>query len=243
MYQSAGLETFGIRGEACQSWSIRSRLTYSNVVSTLALFLVLAGGAAYGASHLAKNSVGTPQLKKNAVTGAKIRNGTITGRKIKLSSLGTVPNAGFAARAADADTLQGSGADSFVRGGGQILSARRDLGVGDSGVPMFTIPGLGPVTANCSMGTTHAEGGFEFTNQSGSVIDNSLIYGVSGVDGGQITPGQTTGLGGFELVGAWRWQLATRSSPSTLATLSFGFDGNATPTACAMFAQATVGTG
>jgi hypothetical protein len=221
---------------------IRSRLTYANVVATLALFLTLAGAAAYGASHLAKNSVGTPQLKKNAVTAAKIRNGAVTGKKIKLSTLGAVPNADFAARAGDADTLQGSGAASFVRGGGQVLSARRDLAIGDSDVPVFTIPGLGPLTANCEMGTTYPKGGFDFTNQSGVAIDNSLIYG-SGVDGGMIQAGQSTGLGGFELVGAWRWQFATRSSPSTVATLSLGFDGNATPTACAMIAQVTVGTG
>lgn len=222
---------------------IHSRLTYANVVATLALFLALVGGAAYGASHLAKNSVGTPQLKKNAVTAAKIRNGTITGNKIKLRTLGTVPSAEFAARAGDSETLQGSGAGSFMRGGGQFLSARRDLAIGDSNVPVFTLPGLGPLTASCKMGTTYPEGGFDFTNQSGTVVDNSLVYGVAGVDGGMVKAGQSTGIGGFELVGAWRWQLATRSSPSTIATLSLGFDGNASPTACAMFAQATVGTG
>jgi hypothetical protein len=47
-------------------------LTYANVVATLALFLVLSGGAAYAASRLAKNSVGAVQLKKNAVTPAKL---------------------------------------------------------------------------------------------------------------------------------------------------------------------------
>jgi hypothetical protein len=47
-------------------------LTYANVVATLALFLVLSGGAAYAASRLAKNSVGSAQLKKNAVTPAKL---------------------------------------------------------------------------------------------------------------------------------------------------------------------------
>lgn len=220
----------------------RPRLTYANVVATLALFLALAGTAAYGASHLAKNSVGTPQLKKNAVTAAKIKRGTITGDKIKLSTLGTVPSAETAARARDAETLQGVGADGFVRGGGQILSARRDLAIGDSGVPVFTIPGLGPLAGGCKMGTTFPEGEFKFTNQSGSIVDNSLQYG-GFADGGQIEPGQSTGIGGFELVGIWRWQLATRTSPSTIATLSLGFDGNASPTACALFAQVTVGSG
>jgi hypothetical protein len=51
---------------------VRRRLTYANVVSTLALFLVVAGGSAFAATQLSKNSVGTAQLKKEAVTAAKI---------------------------------------------------------------------------------------------------------------------------------------------------------------------------
>ena len=49
------------------------RLTYANVVSTLCLFLLLGGGAAFAASKLAKNSVGSKQIKKNAITTAKSR--------------------------------------------------------------------------------------------------------------------------------------------------------------------------
>jgi hypothetical protein len=72
---------------------IRKRLTYANVMVTILAFVVLSGGAAYAASQLGKNSVGTKQIKNNAVTAAKIKNGTITGSKINLSSLGTVPSA------------------------------------------------------------------------------------------------------------------------------------------------------
>jgi methionine-rich copper-binding protein CopC len=60
------------------------RLTYANVVSTLALFLVLTGGAAYAAHrYLTKKSVGTSQLRANAVTTSKIKANAITTRKIK----------------------------------------------------------------------------------------------------------------------------------------------------------------
>ncbi|HEX7279784.1 MAG TPA: collagen-like protein [Solirubrobacterales bacterium] len=51
--------------------TLRSSLTYSNVVSTLCLFLLL-GGVAYAAAQLAPNSVGTKQLKDGAVTLRKI---------------------------------------------------------------------------------------------------------------------------------------------------------------------------
>jgi hypothetical protein len=89
---------------------IRTKLTYSNVLSTLCLVLVLGGGTAYAAGHaLSKNSVGTRQIKNNAVTGAKIKNGAITGSKIAAGSisgssidrgsLGTVPSATHASSA------------------------------------------------------------------------------------------------------------------------------------------------
>jgi len=81
---------------------IRKRLTYANVISTVALFLVLGGASALAAGHLAKNSVGTKQLKNNAVTAAKIKNGAITGAKLNLGSLGQVPSAASAAHATDA---------------------------------------------------------------------------------------------------------------------------------------------
>jgi hypothetical protein len=63
--------------------TIRKRLSYANVVSTLALFLVLTGGAAYAASRLGHRSVGSAQLKSNAVTTAKIKANAVTTRKIK----------------------------------------------------------------------------------------------------------------------------------------------------------------
>ncbi len=67
---------------------IRKQLTYANVMSSIAMFLVIAGGTAF-AFQLGKNSVGTRQLKRNAVTSTKIRNGTVTGADIRNQSLRT----------------------------------------------------------------------------------------------------------------------------------------------------------
>jgi hypothetical protein len=92
---------------------IRKRLTYANVMSSIAVFLVL-GGATALAAGLAKNSVGSKQLKKNAVTTAKIKNnavttskiknGAVTGAKVNAGTLGTVPNATHAGSADTANT-------------------------------------------------------------------------------------------------------------------------------------------
>lgn len=83
-------------------------------MSTIAVFLLLGGGAAFAASKLGKNSVGSKQLKNNAVTtkkikakavtnakiadnavtGAKVKDGSLTGADINLSTVGTVPSSG-----------------------------------------------------------------------------------------------------------------------------------------------------
>jgi hypothetical protein len=67
--------------------SLAEKLTYANVMSTIAVFLVLGGGAAFAATQLAKNSVGTKQLKKNAVTTAKLKNNVVNGAKVADGSL------------------------------------------------------------------------------------------------------------------------------------------------------------
>ncbi len=98
---------------------LRGKLTYANVMATIALFIAL-GGASYAAVKLPKNSVGTKQIKNKSITGAKIATGAITGGKIaprsvggpalNLSSIGTVPSAAQATNAAHA-----SSADTATR--------------------------------------------------------------------------------------------------------------------------------
>jgi hypothetical protein len=86
--------------------SVRKRLTYANVMSSIAVFLVLGGATAFAASTLGKNTVGSKQLKKNAVTAAKIKNGSVTGAKLKLSSIGKVPSASTADSATTANSAK-----------------------------------------------------------------------------------------------------------------------------------------
>jgi hypothetical protein len=58
------------------------RLTYANVVATLALFLAIGGGAAFAATNLGKNTVGPKAIKANAVGPAKIKAGAVTNEKL-----------------------------------------------------------------------------------------------------------------------------------------------------------------
>ncbi len=75
--------------------SQRRRLTYANVMATIAVFIAL-GGSSYAALRLPGNSVGTAQLRAGAVNTPKLRNGAVT--SIKLGD-GAVTSAKLAAGA------------------------------------------------------------------------------------------------------------------------------------------------
>jgi hypothetical protein len=63
------------------------RLSYANVVSTLALFIAIGTTSAYAASQLAPKSVGEKQLRPGAVTAEKIRKNAVTAPKIKALAI------------------------------------------------------------------------------------------------------------------------------------------------------------
>jgi hypothetical protein len=61
---------------------LRSRLTYANVVSTIALVLAVGGGTAYAATR-----IGTDNIRYHAVTGSKLSTNAVTASKVKNSAL------------------------------------------------------------------------------------------------------------------------------------------------------------
>ncbi len=77
---------------------IRRRLTYANVMSSIAVFLVLGGATAFaairiGARNLKANSVTAAKIRRGAVTTAKLANNAVTGAKANESTFGQVPSA------------------------------------------------------------------------------------------------------------------------------------------------------
>jgi hypothetical protein len=66
--------------------AVLRRLTYANVIATLALFLALGGGAVWAANKQAAK-VGTGKLKPNAVTAGKIKASAVTTSKIRENAV------------------------------------------------------------------------------------------------------------------------------------------------------------
>src|SRR3954454_25334084 len=60
---------------------LRARLTYSNVVATIALFVAL-GGSSYAAVKLTGRNI-----KDSTITGKDVKNKSLTGAAVKDSSL------------------------------------------------------------------------------------------------------------------------------------------------------------
>jgi hypothetical protein len=71
---------------------LRARLSYANVVATLALFVAL-GGSSYAVSQISGS-----QIRNGSISGKKLKRNTIGGKQIKESRLGTVPRARNAGR-------------------------------------------------------------------------------------------------------------------------------------------------
>jgi hypothetical protein len=105
---------------------MRTRLTYANVVSTLALVFAVGTGGAWAAAQIHGN-----QIKNNTVTGSKLKKSTITHREINEKKLKAVPRALLADNAQNANVAQvantlagGLPPSAFVQGGGTQLTGR-----------------------------------------------------------------------------------------------------------------------
>jgi hypothetical protein len=65
---------------------LRSRLTYANLIATLALFVAL-GGTGYAAFSLPRDSVGAREIRARAVGRSELRQDAVSAEKVKDASL------------------------------------------------------------------------------------------------------------------------------------------------------------
>jgi hypothetical protein len=186
--------------------AIRKRLTYANVMSSIAVFLVLGGATAVaakkiGTKQLKANSVTTGKIKKNAVTTAKIKNNAVTGAKVNESTLGDVP--------------QAANATSFNGTTQQIVKYRASAGAGETVI--FAGGGL-TITAACN-GVAPRVGTYTATTDTNdSSIWSSGFNNVSDLDfdtGERVDIAPTTTNDAYEII-------YQRGTDGALVTASIG---------------------
>jgi hypothetical protein len=183
---------------------LRRHLTYANVIATLALFLVLSGGAAYAAGKIGKNSVGTKQIKNAAVTTAKLKNGAVTGAKVAVGSLGTVPSAANAGHADNATNA--SHADSATNAAhADNATSAAEAATASNATDATALQGMSPAqvaalaTLKCPTATALAAGlCFETSSRtSASFIEAIQACGTAG----RLLPSMTELITYFKVTG------------------------------------------
>jgi len=103
---------------------IRKRLTYANVMSSLAVFLILGGATAVaakkiGSNELKSNAVTTGKIKKEAVSRAKLKKASVDASRLADQAVSTdkiADNAVTTAKIADNAVTTGKIADNAVTG-------------------------------------------------------------------------------------------------------------------------------
>jgi hypothetical protein len=120
---------------------IRARLTYANVVATLALVLALGGGTAWAASKIRTKQIGYhavtgAKIDTNAVTASKLRNGAVRTDDVKDGSLLAADFAPGAIPQPEATTWGVVTSEGTLASGEGVTGAA----AGDAGVTTVTFP-------------------------------------------------------------------------------------------------------
>ncbi len=182
---------------------IRSHVNPALILSMVAIFIALGGGAyaalsanSVGSKQLKKNAVTAKKIKKNAVTSAKLAGGAVTTAKIKNdavngskvleSSLSQVPSAALAASATTADnatsaeSLKGYQRIGFKRLTPSFSDPSFPAALaGATEVPLFDL-GQASIYGKCFKSGASLYGGFYIkTTANGTVFDSYYdnLYG------------------------------------------------------------------
>lgn len=198
---------------------IRKRITYANVMSSIAVFLVLGGATAFAAKKIGSNqikgnaittgkikkeAVTSTKIKKNAITTAKIKNGAVSGAKVNVSTLGTVPSA------STANSLAGRTPFSFFMGAG----TRNIVTIGP-----FT------VQAKCTLGVEDEAELLLFTSVDNAAMDDNsgdefVPFNVS--DNPAFLVGESDPSGGADIESDEGELIAVAPDGTTIATENHG---------------------
>ena len=189
--------------------SIRPRLSYANVVASLALFVAL-GGVSWAAVTLPTGSVGNRQLKRSAVSTAKVRDRSLLARDFKRGQLprgepGLAGERGVPGPKGDKGDRGAPGAqgDPGAPGATNVVVRKQDTAVqANGGRALFAVqcaPGERAVGGGASLATTDKDSQLQ---QSFPVADNGVRLGDGETPTGWVSlikneSGEATGATGY----------------------------------------------
>ena len=147
------------------------RLTYANVISTLALFLALGGGA-YAATKLPSNSVSSKQIKARSIKASDLASGAVTLSKLKSNSVD-------GSKVVD-NSLSGSDINEGALGPvpAAVALGRVDYEAASAALPRGATNAS--VTANCPAGLSVVGGGGRVANPTRAGLNHSFPAGRGG---------------------------------------------------------------
>ena len=119
---------------------LRSHLTYANVISTLCLFLILAGGAAYAA-----NTIGSSDVIDESLLSQDVRNGEVKVADVGQGAVATDELANGQVKAADigaGEVRSGQVANDNLTGGDIAANSLKGVDIDES--TLSSIGGGGP---------------------------------------------------------------------------------------------------
>jgi hypothetical protein len=168
----------------------RERLSYANVIATVALFVALGGGAyaakvaknSVGASQIKKNAVGTSEVAAGAVGSSEVVDGSLVGADVAESTLGQVPSAD-ALDGLDSSAFQPAGADGLGKGTGGTVTAGTD--------PVLFALAEGTLVLDCNGSLS----GIAYTNDSGAT---ARLYNETGIHSDDDGAGGDIAVDGLE---------------------------------------------
>jgi hypothetical protein len=174
---------------------VRPKLTYANVVASLALFVAL-GGSSYAAFSLGKNSVRSENIGKEQVRGSDIAKNAVTSPKVKDFSLiaqdfkaGQLP-AGPAGPKGD----KGATGPKGAQGPAGLSDLERVYVASPDNAES---PKL--VIANCAAGKVAISGGYDISGGKEGAAPNGLANVIADV----VEPSAPSSSPGSVAVEAW----------------------------------------
>jgi trimeric autotransporter adhesin len=198
---------------------LRKRLTYANVMSSLAVFLVLGGATAFaatkiGSSEIKANAIVTGKIAKEAVAQGKIKVGAVGNSRLgdgSVSAQKIAANAVTGAAIADASVTAPKLAPNAVTGTG--------LANGSVGATKLAPESVTPAAlANGSVGTTALAAGSVTAGKLGEVVRVTGESTVTNVIGDKRTASVDCPAGYVAIGGGAAWETPS-GNDSTLAGL------------------------